>query len=156
MTRAEVQVGGSPSLTVELDGVPSVDVVVGAVESVAVASMASLPIAVTVAPLSDLQVGVIGQREGVPVAVSPPQVFQVSVGDKAGPPGAPGRDGAAPTPYPFTAAATWTVRHGLGRFVDVSLLDETGAQFDGDVEQPDLYTVVVTHAIPITGTAVVL
>lgn len=96
------------------------------------------------------------EQTRTPVEVLGPRVVTVEVGDRAGPPGIPGRDGAVPTPYPFTNAATWTIRHNLGRLVEVSLLDAAAMQFDGDVEQPDLNTAVATHAVPTTGTALVI
>jgi hypothetical protein len=82
---------------------------------------------------------------------SEPTPILIEVGPEAGP---PGPAGAGATEFTFaTPAATWTIHHGLGRHPTVQLIDTAGGQFDGDVEFPDLLTVVVTHAQPTAGTA---
>lgn len=80
-----------------------------------------------------------------------------------GPPGAPGPAGPAGAPggAPFlydrggVAAATWTITHGLGRRVHVTVLDDDGTEVGTDIIQPDLNTVIATFAEPRTGQAVI-
>lgn len=95
------------------------------------------------------------------VEVALPTPVEVVVGDKAGPrgpqgaPGPRGPAGSDPTVYTYTNAATWTVAHNLGRIPQVQLVDDLSAQFDADVEFPDLNTAVVTHASPKSGSVLV-
>lgn len=59
--------------------------------------------------------------------------------------------------YTFTTpAATWTVTHSLGLHPVVQLLDAAGNQFEADVAYPDLNTVVITHAAPLTGSVLIV
>lgn len=76
----------------------------------------------------------------------------------AGPSGAPGSGGDTYFLYDRAGvpAATWTIDHGLGRPVHVTILDDSGAEADTDITHtPDLNTVVATFAAPTTGTAIV-
>jgi hypothetical protein len=104
---------------------------------------APAPIAVTVEDAAGSLVNLTVDSEPTPITIQ--------VGPEAGPPG-PAGSGATEFTFP-TPAATWTIHHGLGRHPTVQLIDTTGGQFDGDVEFPDLLTVVVTHAQPTAGTA---
>lgn len=98
----------------------------------------------------------------VVISTSPDEVT-VEVSDQApieivldGVVGPAGPSGAGVTVYPFVSpAATWTISHGLGRLPLVQLVDDTGAQFDADLEFPDLNTAVATHSSARAGSAVV-
>lgn len=52
-------------------------------------------------------------------------------------------------------ASTWTVQHNLGRFSHVTLLEDDGTEFEADVYQADINTVVIQFPSPHTGTAIV-
>lgn len=55
----------------------------------------------------------------------------------------------------FTDEAIWTHEHNLGRYVTgVSVLDADGNHLGGNVSQPDMNTIVVTHGAPTTGTLI--
>jgi hypothetical protein len=109
---------------------------------------------VTIPPPRSLTVVLDDGDNPINVTLTQAAPLQVTVGAPRGAPGPPGPAGASAVEFTFaTPAATWTIRHNLGRRPTVQLLDATGAQFDGDVEFPDLNTVVVTHAQPIAGAA---
>ncbi|MGW0682879.1 hypothetical protein ACWD2L_05895 [Streptomyces sp. NPDC002754] len=71
-----------------------------------------------------------------------------------GPQGAPGAPGGAA--YEFSQgvpSATWVINHNLGRKVNVSLFDATGALVISDVEHGSLNQATVTWSSPVTGSA---
>ena len=79
-----------------------------------------------------------------------------------GPPGPPGPQGPAGaaggsvfTHNQSTPAATWTLQHNLGRFSHVTLLDDDGTEFEADVTQASVNTIVIQFPSPHTGTAIV-
>lgn len=101
------------------------------------------PVQVTISP-----------NRSVSVVVLPQPTITVQISGARGPQGLPGASGASLT-FDFpSASATWTVAHNLGRNPIVQLVGSDLAVFDSDVEFPDLDTVVVTHAFPITGSVV--
>ncbi|OWK45752.1 hypothetical protein [Fimbriiglobus ruber] len=68
--------------------------------------------------------------------------------------GPPGRDGDLH--YTFTqstAAATWTIAHGLGKFPSVAVVDSSGRWWLGAVQYLDANTLTVSFAAPFAGTA---
>lgn len=90
------------------------------------------------------------------VSTQPATSSVISSAAQPGPRGATGPEGpaGAGSEWPFASpVATWTVRHNLGRHPLVQVLDTTGAQFDADVEYADVNTVVITHAQPVAGSA---
>lgn len=93
------------------------------------------------------------------LAVTGPAVtLQLSATGLQGPPGPPGSGGNTWFVYDRAGvpAATWTIVHGLGRPVHVTILGDDGAEVDTDIEHPpDLNTVVATFAAPSTGTAII-
>lgn len=52
-----------------------------------------------------------------------------------------------------TALATWTINHVLGRYPAVTVIDVNGFAIIADVEYPNISTVVITHAFPLAGKA---
>jgi hypothetical protein len=52
-----------------------------------------------------------------------------------------------------SAAAVWTVAHGLAKRPLVTVIDGSGDQVFADVNYPDTDTVVITHGTAMTGTA---
>lgn len=74
-----------------------------------------------------------------------------------GPPGRPGASGGDIYEHEQTApAATWTIPHGLGRKVSVTLFDSTGRQVYADIEQDGDDSVTVIFPSPLAGFALVL
>ena len=73
----------------------------------------------------------------------------------AGPPGAPGRDGAGLSiPFLFgTPLVIWTLAHGLNRFPSVTLVDTAGDQVGADVSYLDANTIQVSFGSPTAGSA---
>jgi hypothetical protein len=51
------------------------------------------------------------------------------------------------------AASVWVVVHNMDVFPVVTLYDDYGFEISGDVVMPDRNTVVVTFAVPMSGTA---
>lgn len=83
-----------------------------------------------------------------------------------GPQGDPGPTGAQGPPGPAggdvfvydrggVPAATWTIEHGRGRRVHVTVLGDDGSEVTTDVTHPDLNTTVITFASPFAGKAVI-
>lgn len=59
-------------------------------------------------------------------------------------------------PYVHTqssAAATWTITHNLGRYPQVTVVDDARTRFIADIAYPSLNAVTVVHAAPVTGSA---
>lgn len=98
----------------------------------------------------------VARADDVVVIVSPSRpVVTVEHRGVQGPPG-PSGIGDVSTHIQSTAAATWTIVHGLGRY-PVSVLVVIGTeQVEPDVEFPDANTVVLTFATPQSGRAEVI
>uniref|UniRef100_UPI003F491D0F hypothetical protein n=1 Tax=Nonomuraea sp. CA-251285 TaxID=3240002 RepID=UPI003F491D0F len=74
-----------------------------------------------------------------------------------GPPGPAGPPGGAFYVYDRAGvpAATWTIAHGLGRRVHVSITGDDGREVDADVDHPDPNTTVIVFGVPFSGTALI-
>ena len=79
-----------------------------------------------------------------------------------GPQGNPGPQGPQGIQGPFapifeqtfsSPLLIWNIVHGMGVFPVVSTYDLYGFEISGDVQMPDINTVVVSFAVPIAGTA---
>jgi hypothetical protein len=93
------------------------------------------------------------------LVVSPqaPTLIDLTMPGPQGPPGPPGPAGGATYVYDRAGvpAATWTIAHGLGRRVHVTVVADDGLEVDSDVEHVDLNTTVITFATPFSGTALI-
>lgn len=100
------------------------------------------------------------------VALDSPGLNSVDLGGRrvsdavpvvAGPMGAAGPAGVHLPPFLFTAAATWTVVHNLGRKppVVLELASDPAGVYITDVTYPDLNTLVVEWPAPESGKAYV-
>ena len=72
-------------------------------------------------------------------------------------PGSQGINGTQGGSFTFTQtspASSWTVVHGLGRYPNISYIDDLGFVWLGDVEHLDLNTAVLVFPSPRTGKAV--
>lgn len=88
------------------------------------------------------------------VRVSPPaptSVVVLPVAGPTGPAGAPG--GSTYTHTQSTPAASWAITHNLGRYPQVTVVDNAGVRLFPDLTYDSLNTVTVTHAVPTTGSA---
>lgn len=52
-----------------------------------------------------------------------------------------------------TAAATWTINHGKGYFLNLTVVDSAGTQVEGNVTYQDNNTIVVEFAAAFSGKA---
>ena len=80
------------------------------------------------------------------------KVGGVWVDISSGSPGPPGPAGGTYTHVQSTAAAVWTITHGLGYRPNVTVVDSTGRQVEGDV----VYSgsdVIVSFSSAFAGTA---
>lgn len=93
------------------------------------------------------------------LVISPqaPTVVELASPGPQGPPGPPGPAGGEHFIYDRNGvpAATWTVEHGLGRRVHVTVMAADGTEVTTDVVSPDLNTTVITFAAPFAGVAVI-
>lgn len=93
------------------------------------------------------------------LVVSPqaPTEIDLTMPGPQGPPGPPGPAGGATYVYDRAGvpAATWTIAHGLGRRVHVTVAGDDGREVEADVDNPDLNTTVITFATPFSGTALI-
>jgi hypothetical protein len=66
-----------------------------------------------------------------------------------------GGGGATPTIefVQSSAAAVWTVNHGLGAYPNVLVIDSSGQELLAEVHYPDDQQVVIVHGQPYSGTA---
>lgn len=93
-----------------------------------------------------------------PQGISGPQGPEGPVGIQGpeGPQGPKGDAGdAAALTYVHeqtTAASTWTVNHGKGFFLSVTVVDSAGTQVEGEVTYQDSSTIVIQFAAPFSGT----
>ena len=81
-------------------------------------------------------------------------VFVAAAGQGAA--GRDGRDGLGSTTTVFhqdSAASTWTIHHGLGRYPSVTLVDTAGDLFGAACRYPDANTVIITMNAPTAGAA---
>lgn len=53
-------------------------------------------------------------------------------------------------------AQIWSIFHDRGRYVDVTVLLDSGEEVSPDVNQPDMSNVVITFGVPTSGKAVVI
>lgn len=67
----------------------------------------------------------------------------------------PGDEVTPPDHIQSSPAQVWTINHGLGRRVMVSVLDSSGKERHAAVAQPDTNTAVVTFASAQSGRAVI-
>ena len=58
--------------------------------------------------------------------------------------------------YAFTAQTTFTISHGLGRYVVVEIYAASGQLIDGDITYVDANTLTISFSQPLTGTVVLL
>ncbi|MFI6819281.1 hypothetical protein ACIBG7_43320 [Nonomuraea sp. NPDC050328] len=114
---------------------------------------------------------IISPQPPTSVEALPPPVNEVSLAAAGpqGPPGPQGEPGPAGPPGPpgpaggdvflydraGVPAATWTIEHGRGRRVHVTVIDDTGTEVTADVAHPDLNTTVITFAAPFSGAALI-
>lgn len=81
----------------------------------------------------------------------------VSLVVSTGLPGPQGEPGSAINhEYPFTESLVWTINHNLGRRPQIRLLTVGGVEFDSYVQHVTDNQAVVTHNIPVAGTAVLV
>jgi hypothetical protein len=52
-----------------------------------------------------------------------------------------------------TPAAVWTITHPLRRMPDVTVVDSSGREVEGEVQYPDDHTVIVRFGAAFSGTA---
>lgn len=57
--------------------------------------------------------------------------------------------------YTFTNQTTVSITHGLGRYVDVEILDSTGNEIEGQEDQPNGNTVIITFNTPQSGIIII-
>lgn len=118
------------------------------------------------------------QADGTTVTVNPPAVQTVTISAPGpqgatgpqgiqGPTGATGSTGptgptgpqgepGADLTYTFTQstpAATWTINHNLGEYLNVSVVDSAGTQVYGQIDYQDANTIVVTFVAAFSGKA---
>lgn len=99
-------------------------------------------------------------RPNINVAVPAVVNIEVDPHDQ-GPPGIPGPPGppgpAAPGAFYVhtqgVAATVWTIDHNLGYQPAITLFDNSGEEFEGDITNPTVNQSVVTLAYAISGTA---
>ncbi len=92
-------------------------------------------------------------------------VIYVSVPGPPGPPGPPGEKGEQGPPGPAggesgayvhtqtAAASVWFIPHNLGYRPNVAIEDDEGNEVEGQIDWPDLNTVILTFVIPLSGSA---
>lgn len=68
-----------------------------------------------------------------------------------GPPGTPAT--GAGTDFPQSSALQWTINHNFGYRPSVELIDESGREFDAEIQHLSVNTVRVTFLAPTAGTA---
>lgn len=93
--------------------------------------------------------------ETVEIGIAGPQGPTGATGPE-GPQGDPGTPGSAPQSYVHTQAvpsATWTVVHNLGFPPNVTVIDSSNRVVVGEVEYPDINTVVLTFSGGFAGKA---
>lgn len=98
-------------------------------------------------------------QDGTTVEISPPASYTVEI-TAPGPQGIPGPQGEpgdpAATIYVHdqaTASSTWTIEHGTGYFLNITVVDSAGSQVEGSVAYQDANTIVVEFAAPFAGKA---
>jgi hypothetical protein len=91
------------------------------------------------------------------VAPQTPTLVELATPGPQGPPGPAGPAGGATYLYDRAGvpAATWTIVHGLGRRVHVTIAGDDGREVDSDVQHVDSNTIVITFAEPFSGTALI-
>lgn len=108
----------------------------------------------------------VGGPSDIEVSTSPPQDAIIDAGSggpigpigPAGPPGTPGADGTDGASGGFfrfvqgTSSAVWTIAHGLPYEPNVTVVDSSGTQVEGDVSYVG-NTVVVRFSGAFAGTA---
>ena len=52
-----------------------------------------------------------------------------------------------------SASTEWTITHNLSKYPSVEVIDSGGNKVYGDVEYPDLDTVIVRFSVPFSGSA---
>lgn len=132
--------------------------------------VATAPLEVTVTVTPDTT-EVVAETSETQVLVSPASTAVVAVGEQ-GPQGPPGPQGVTgPTGpagpigpagppggsyYVFTQntpTTVWTIVHNMGIILPVTVIDSSGQEVEGDVDYPDLNTVVVTFSAAVAGVA---
>lgn len=98
-----------------------------------------------------------GNTYEIVLAPQAPTEIEVATPGPQGPPGPPGPAGGETFVYDRAGvpAATWTIAHGLGRRVHVTVAGDDGREVEADVDNPDLNTTVITFATPFSGTALI-
>jgi hypothetical protein len=98
---------------------------------------------------------VVRLADGAPVVTQVAEAVHATLQITGGVPGPAGAAGAGFN-YVHTqgvAADIWTINHNLGGYPNVTLVDNAGAEFEGEVEYPSPNTIVVTLAYSISGKA---
>jgi len=86
------------------------------------------------------------------VVVAPPAASVVQVAPIVGPRGPIGPPGGSGFTYvQTTPAASWPVVHNLGRHPYSVLVTIGSSEVIADIDFPDLNTIVITHASPVSG-----
>lgn len=86
------------------------------------------------------------------VLTAPPVASSVQVAPIVGPRGPIGPPGGSGFSYvQTTPAASWPVVHNLGRHPYAVLCTIGGSEVIADIDFPDLNTIVITHASPVSG-----
>lgn len=90
---------------------------------------------------------------GVGSAGLPTYLAIAKLGGPRGEPGTPGGDDLHYFHTQGAALDAWVIPHNLGKYPSVTALDSAREQIEGEVDYPDMNTVVVTFTGPISGYA---
>lgn len=71
----------------------------------------------------------------------------------AGPPGATGAPGGAYVHSQGAADTVWQIAHGLGFYPNVTALDATGEEIEGDLDYISANLLTITYSYAISGVA---
>lgn len=95
--------------------------------------------------------------QGIPGPAGPAGESIVGPQGPQGEPGAPGEPGdpAALTyvHHQTTPQATWTIEHGLGLYLNITVVDSAGSQVEGEVLYQDAEQIVVSFEGAFSGRA---
>lgn len=105
-------------------------------------------------PAVTINIGRLQTRHPTPLPPAPGQnpAPPIVLQGERGPQGPPGDASARPFEF-MDPSVLWTVRHNLGRYPAVFLVDTTGEVFEASIHHVDPGTLTIAFTYPMAGTA---